>query len=56
MVKGIDRKLQKVVEYCKRICALLLYSHVNAVTAKEKRQIQSQSVFSAEPTAKHCGE
>lgn len=58
MVKGIDRKLQKVVEYCKRICALLLYTLVNAVTAREKCLIpsQSQSVFSAEPTAKHCGE
>lgn len=57
MVKGIDRKLQKV-EFCKRICALLFYTHVNAVTAREKCHIlsQIQSVFSAEPTAKHCGD
>lgn len=55
LVKGIDRKLR---EYCKRICALLLYTHVSTVTAREKCVIpsQSQSVFSAEPTAKHCGE
>lgn len=44
MVKGIDRKLQKVVEYCKRICAMLLYTHVNAVTAREKCHIPSQSL------------
>lgn len=56
MVKSIDPKLQKVVEYCKRICALLLYSHVNVVTAREKCHIPSQSMFLAEPTAKYCGE
>lgn len=49
MVKGIDRKLQKVVEYCKRICVLLLYTHVNAATAREKCHVpsQNQGVFSA---------